>query len=80
MSETVASPPKRLVLVTPKSFWEQLGISRSSLHRLLQNDPRAPRPIPLNDRSIRFLQQEIDRYVLALAETRDRLPKHIDAR
>lgn len=50
--------------LTPLETQEKLSISRACLHRLRRADKDFPKPIPLGDKSIRFVEDEVDDYMM----------------
>jgi prophage regulatory protein len=52
------------------------GLSRSSVYRLLAED-KFPKPVSLGERSIGFVESEVDDWILGRIEERDEGVMHV---
>lgn len=62
--------PKKLLKL--KDVMLQTGLSRAGLYKYIQCD-YFPRQIPIGGRSVRWDEQEVQAWILARIEERDRL-------
>ena len=72
MVSPVANTPN---MISVKSLAARLMLTKSSIYRLLDEDPGFPRPIRLTGRRIAFLEPEVDAYIQARIDARDQHPK-----
>jgi len=61
MSRPPKTSPSKVILRLPKVI-EKTGMSRASIYAYLK-DNRFPASIPLSDRSVGWLEQEIDQWI-----------------
>ena len=56
-------------LIKPKTFADDLGVSRSQLYVLMKRDPRFPKPVRISEGRIAFVEAEKAAYIeLLIAE------------
>lgn len=72
MVNAVAKPPN---MISVKGLAEILMLTKSSIYRLLDEDPNFPRPVRLTGRRMAFLEPEVDAYIQARIDDRDKNPK-----
>lgn len=63
MDTSHTSPRTFTGLVTPDQVCEWLGVSRSTLDRLRQDDPSFPPPVALSQRTLRWKPEDVDRWI-----------------
>ncbi|MFC5554452.1 helix-turn-helix transcriptional regulator [Methylobacterium iners] len=56
----MAAPTK---LISPKTFAERLCLSRSSIYRLMDDEPGFPRPVKIAVKRIAFVEAEAEAYI-----------------
>lgn len=54
----------------PRAVWEQLGISRTTLHRMVERG-EIPKPVRISKGRVGFPADEIDAVVAAMLAARD---------
>jgi prophage regulatory protein len=64
-------------VIRPRELCAQLSISRTTLWRLSKSED-FPKPIPLGDRLVGYIQNEIDQYIQAKASERKSAEREVD--
>lgn len=67
---TSHSSPKAVRILRMKQLIERTNLSRATLYVLMSKDASFPRKIKLTERSIGFLESEVDEWIEARAQLR----------
>jgi len=67
---TSHSSPKAVRILRMKQLIERTNLSRATLYVLMSKDATFPRKIKLTERSIGFLESEVDAWIEARAQLR----------
>lgn len=59
-----------LRILRVKQLVERTGLSRATLYVLMSTDPTFPKKIKLTERTVGFLEPEVDAWILARAQSR----------
>lgn len=65
-----SSPKKAVRILRMKQLIERTNLSRATLYVLMSKDATFPRKIKLTERSIGFLESEVDAWIEARAQLR----------
>ena len=58
-------------VLTPQKAATYIGVARSSLYRLRENDPSFPQPIAISERRFAYVRSELDAWLDARVAERD---------
>lgn len=67
---TARQPDKVLRLLRMKQMVERTNLSRATLYALAQTDPTFPRKIKLTERTVGYVEQEVEQWILSRAQAR----------
>lgn len=61
---------KAVRLLRMKQMVERTNLSRATLYALAQTDPTFPRKIKLTERTVGYIEQEVEQWILSRAQAR----------
>jgi predicted DNA-binding transcriptional regulator AlpA len=64
------APPTKLI--SPKDFGARLCLSRSSIYRLMGEEPGFPQPVKVAAKRIAFVEAEAEAYIASRIAARER--------